>query len=93
MNMYQRPTYHWKLECSAQGEYTVDAALQEFQDMVNKEPAYIATMKAFSSWSVAAVVLNTLTVWIPPVGMVLGGLLQIAPTLETNELNDILDSG
>ena len=41
MNFYQRPTYHWKLECEQGGEHTVAAALQEFQKMLDKEQPYV----------------------------------------------------
>ena len=88
--MYQRPTYHWKLECEAQ--YTVDAALKELQSTVNEETIQEKMHNNYRSWGVAAVVLYCLFVMGPPIGVILGSLMLIKPLMVTLEVNDILDS-
>ena len=93
MQMYQRPTYHWKLECSTKGEHTVNAALYELQNMIDDdEPAYLAMIRSFGSFGVLSTFIYAFTICVMPIGMVLGTLFMIKPMLVTNELHDLLES-
>ena len=88
--MYQRPNYHWKLECEAQ--YTVDAALKELQSTANEESIYEKMHNNYRPWGVAAVVLYCLTVLFPPAGVIIGSCMLIKPLMVTLDVNEALNT-
>ena len=49
--------------------------------------------KAYSSWSVAAVVLYCLAVCFPPASVILGSLMLIKPLKVTIEANEVIKNG
>ena len=90
MGMYQRPTYHWDLECENGGDHTVEAALTEFRLMLDQEQPYVEMRESYGSWAVAATFIYTFTFCVPPAGMIIGTLLMLKPSRLTIELNDLL---
>ena len=50
-------------------------------------------LKAYTSWSVAAVTLYSLFFLLPPVSAILGTFMMIKPLMVTLEVNEALDSG
>ena len=50
-------------------------------------------LKAYTSWSVAAVTLYSLFFLLPPASSILGTFLMIKPLMVTLEVNKALDSG
>ena len=61
--------------------------------MVSEEPPYVPMLASLGSWGVAATFIYTFTFFVPPVGMIIGGLLMITPATDVIRLNDLLKSG
>ena len=63
--MYQRPTYHWKLECYYRDEYSVVTALDELRNMIDEEPLYVPMLKSYKAYGIFAFIFYTVFTFIP----------------------------
>ena len=61
--------------------------------MIGEEQISEKMNKAFSTWSMAAIVFYSALFLMPPAAIILGSLMLIKPLMVTIEANELLNSG